>query len=280
MIGQDFHQEWIDETIERNDFPRFALIIGPYGSGKKTLANYIANKLSKKIILPADVSVGSMRDLITIAHSLQEPAVFIVPDIDGMAVAAKNSLLKVLEEPPNNTYWILTACNKDNILSTITSRSVTLLMTPYSKDELTYYAQSTYAVTEEDLKIILRVCSNPGEINDLMKNNLLEFYNYVKLVVDNIAEVSGANSFKIASKLCLKKDGEGYDLNLFWNAFKAECVDRLMQNLKDYKQLAMWSAGISITSKFQNELGIPGINKVSLVDDWILSIRREWLAWK
>ena len=48
--------------------------------------------------------------------------VFILEGADTMNASAANSLLKILEEPPDDTYFILTTNNSDKILSTIISR--------------------------------------------------------------------------------------------------------------------------------------------------------------
>lgn len=48
--------------------------------------------------------------------------VMVVTGADVMTIAAANSMLKILEEPPERTIFILTAENGDNILPTILSR--------------------------------------------------------------------------------------------------------------------------------------------------------------
>lgn len=45
---------------------------------------------------------------------------------DGITIEAQNSLLKILEEPPNNTYIFILSKNKDGILPTILSRAKTI----------------------------------------------------------------------------------------------------------------------------------------------------------
>ena len=48
---------------------------------------------------------------------------------------------------------------------------------------------------------------------------LLSLYQYVNKVFENIYKVQSANSFKIAEKIDLKDDGNGYDLKLFWHMY-------------------------------------------------------------
>lgn len=52
--------------------------------------------------------------------------VFVVNDASSMTVEAQNAILKMLEEPPANTLFILVASNKASLLTTIISRCHTV----------------------------------------------------------------------------------------------------------------------------------------------------------
>jgi DNA polymerase-3 subunit delta' len=60
--------------------------------------------------------------------------VFVIEPAEKMNTAAANSLLKTLEEPPENTIIILLAKHKETIPKTIISRSQTLFFQPLSAD--------------------------------------------------------------------------------------------------------------------------------------------------
>ncbi|MDR3306571.1 MAG: DNA polymerase III subunit delta' [Endomicrobium sp.] len=60
--------------------------------------------------------------------------VFVIEPAEKMNTAAANSLLKTLEEPPENTIIILLARHKETIPKTIISRSQTLFFQPLSTD--------------------------------------------------------------------------------------------------------------------------------------------------
>ncbi len=49
--------------------------------------------------------------------------VFILDDAETMLPEAANSLLKMLEEPPKDTFWVLVSARKSSMLNTIISRS-------------------------------------------------------------------------------------------------------------------------------------------------------------
>lgn len=272
MIGQTELRNLIKLQSEHSTLPRFSIIVGPQGSGKKLIASEFSSYLCYYPTFIEDLSIGNIREVINESYKVIDTHVYILINVDSMSINAKNSLLKVLEEPPNNSYFIMTCENIDNVLPTIRSRGTIYNMQPYSYSNLIeYYLTLVEKRDDDELDIITEVCDTPGDINLIRSYDVKQFYDYVNLVVDNIAEVSGANAFKIANKIQLGKDAEGYDLSLFWKAFKAICVRRINEDADRYCK------GISITNKYANELGISAIRKTSLFDGWLLDIRKEWL---
>lgn len=103
-----------------------------------------------------------------------------------------------------------------------------------------------------------------------------ELQNYAELVLDNVTKVSGANCFKISDKIELKKDGGGYDLKSFWLIYFKAALDRSME--KEGIERLKYLLHAKETSRCLQELETANINKKILVDDWILSIRREVMS--
>ena len=96
--------------------PRFIIIVGEQGSGRLTLAKEIMRMLNIKNGLIQDSIVSAGRDTIELAYNCTEPTMYIFRDADDMSLNAKNALLKVVEEPPNNAYFVMTVHNIDNML--------------------------------------------------------------------------------------------------------------------------------------------------------------------
>ena len=275
MIGQKNLIGRIEHLIDNNNFPRFSILVGPRGSGKKTLVLYIAKYMKISWAHLLDVKIDTIRDVIVQAYKVSSPIIYLIPDADTMSNAAKNALLKVTEEPPNNAYFIMTLEDENNTLETIRSRGTVFHMDRYTPDEIASYFYEEYHANngkpEED--IIRAICETPGEVDLLSnidnKNYIQEFYDYVQLVVDNIAEVSLANAFKIPSKVALKDTDEGYDLRLFWKAFMKVCFETKI----GYKN---WGLAVEVTSNYLQKLGVKGINRQMLIDNWLLEIRELW----
>ena len=111
MIGQKHLQSRIEQLITDRTFPRFSILVGPKGSGKKTFANWIITKIVRQEALSysqvcPDVKIDTIRQIIESAYKTISTNIYVIPDADTMSNAAKNALLKVTEEPPNNAYFI------------------------------------------------------------------------------------------------------------------------------------------------------------------------------
>ena len=271
MIGQYHLRHQINTLVENNTFPRFSILVGPEGSGKKLMSKHIASRLGALHTIRG-VGVDDVRDLIQEAYKVSAPIVYVVADADKMSPAAKNALLKVTEEPPKSAYIILTLTDLNNTINTIRSRGQVFYMDNYTVDNIDEYYENNYPSYSTERQIVDDLCVTPGEVNLLMEMSPVEFYEYTEKVVDNIATVSGANSFKIAQKIKFRDtDTDKYDLKLFWKAFMTICSSRLREDPHRYAE------GIKITSKYLQELRITGINKASTFDCWLLDIRKEWM---
>ena len=256
--------------IENDTFPRFSIFVGPRGSGKKTLLL----EMFEGIYLE-DNKVDSVRKMIEMVYRIGNRT-FIMPDADTMSNAAKNALLKVIEECPNDNYFIMTLEDENNTLETIRSRGTVFHMDRYTPDEIIEYVERTYGDTSVDGEIFRNICETPGDADILVNCGVKSFYDYVQLVADNIIEVGLANAFKIPSKVALKDDAEGYDLKLFWKAFASIMMERAKDTYFDNRpnEAIPYLSSYNATRRCIESLNTKGINRQMLIDTWILEIRR------
>ncbi len=81
-----------------------------------------------------DISVGQVRRVILarVAYAPHEgkARVFIIRDADELNISAANALLKTLEEPRPNTYFVLLTSRPQRLLDTIRSRSLPVRFGP------------------------------------------------------------------------------------------------------------------------------------------------------
>lgn len=269
MIGQKNIIQRFDKLIADNKLPRFTILCGLRGSGKKTLAKLVSKKMDITMSLVENVKADNIRDVIQSAYKVSEPTLFVIANGDSMSVTAKNALLKLVEEPPNSVYIMLLLENVENTLETIKSRGMVFNMDRYTKDELDLYQETKYGLAN---KSTLAFCPTPYYIDLIISYGVSKFMDFVNLVVDNVAEVSGSNAFKIGTNIKFKDEEDKYDLDLFWRAFNYVCMSRFIQD-NDVK----FMRAIAVTNKLLSKLRITGVNKSHLFDMWLLDVRKEWL---
>lgn len=62
--------------------------------------------------------------------------IYVIPNIQNMGISAVNAFLKILEEPPTHTIFLLTAISKTSVLDTILSRCIPLEVFPITTQEV------------------------------------------------------------------------------------------------------------------------------------------------
>lgn len=160
LYGNEQTKEYFTAVIENNSLSQAYVIEGPAGIGRHTLAVGIACALSpmaaRKICdgnCP-DVSVISheenrktigietiraLKEAASLAANELEVKVFIIEYADTMTTQAQNAFLKLLEEPPRDTYMLLLCESSTGLLPTVLSRAPLIRMQVFSEDELDRY---------------------------------------------------------------------------------------------------------------------------------------------
>ena len=271
MIGQKTNMEFLQTCVDNNCFPRFIIITGEKGSGKKTLAKYIAKHLLKAIEIQPGNGVEAVREAITNSYRCAGTTVYIFPDADKMSTQAKNAMLKITEEPPRQAYFIMTVESMNNTLGTLKSRGTEIQMESYSEEELWTFVDTS----SDNDKLAIRIASNPGQLYQLKAVDAEEFYAFCEKVLNNIATVTGVNAFKIGNSFKFKDDGDGYDPILFFECIKTICLDR-SKYAETIEELKALQSTIRITNQYKRDFSLTGVKKDSTFDMWILEMRDIW----
>ena len=79
--------------------------------------------------------------------------IYVIDEASKMTPQAQNALLKTLEEPPSYAVILLLADNPDSLLPTITSRCVTLRLTPVSDADMKEFLMSQLHVPDYQAEI-------------------------------------------------------------------------------------------------------------------------------
>ena len=265
MIGQEQLQDKIDKML--SNYPKFSIIVGAKGSGKRTIAKSICRKLGLKVA-KFGTSIEEVRQVIELSYEQIEPICYLCADADTMSLGAKNALLKITEEPPNNAYFILTLQSLSNTLETIKSRGVVLTLDEYSKEELIEY-RKTKSKSDFFDKIITEVCSTTGEVSEIMQYDIPAFYRFAETTAFVISEINSGNVFKIPKHLKLTvADDDGYEPTLLFKAVRQLYIKKAKET-NDRRYLL---ASI-VTSQCLQDLSLQTVSKLGTVDKWIMDVR-------
>lgn len=144
-------------------------------SGSHPDLQIITNQLYDESKKSTDVLVDTVRNMkkdIYIKPYVAERKIYIVPNADTMNMYAQNSLLKVLEEPPEYCTIILIAENLNLFLPTILSRAVPVKFYPLADSLIAEYLKSAYpALCEESTAFATMSGGCIGRAKELVRSN-------------------------------------------------------------------------------------------------------------
>ena len=266
IIGQQKLLKDINHLMMDDNFPRFSIIQGVEGSGKKLISSYIAKCLNA-LLVPCELSVDAVREVIELSYEQTSPTVYMWANAHKMSLGAKNAVLKITEEPPQNSYFIMTTDNVNGLLNTLTSRGTVFNINPYSPNDLKEYANIKIPdMKEKELNTIIDISTTPKDILDLASVDISKLNNIVEILCDNIGKVNLANTLKISTFLCFKEDDvDKFDPILFMRA----CMFRYTNLMKVTKNPVYYKL-ISLTSVYLSDLMSKSLNKVATIDNWLL----------
>ena len=254
MIGQKNNINTLIQWRCNKSVPRFIIISGDIGSGRLTLAKVIMKMINAKGIIMGN-SIAEVRETIENAYTITEPTCYIFRNADDMKNESKNALLKVVEEPPNNAYFIMTVQNIDNMLGTIKSRGTVIKMEPYTREEL-------LSATNDE--VLLNYCSNIGQTMEDAENIKNAEY-LVDEIFQAFRDKSGTKLLKACTKLKGKKtEIDKCDCTLFMRVFR--------KNILSLDTSLLQSISIYHISRCMQEISRNTINKKASVECMLISI--------
>lgn len=164
VVGHQWAVQRLRQAVVRDEIPHALLITGPASVGKHTLTQQLVTAMFCRadtdkpcgtclacrklrsgnhpdylVVEPEGATARLKIDQIRpvqrfLALTPKEGArkVVLISDFERATIGAANALLKTLEEPPSYAHLILLATDADLLLSTIVSRSQTIVLRPLS----------------------------------------------------------------------------------------------------------------------------------------------------
>lgn len=215
------------DLISKKDILRFSLLVGPVGSGRKTLLKQLAKEL-KWLYLPFEGRVETIRTIIETAHTVLTEMLICIEDGNDLTIAAQNALLKLGEEPPRNMHIFICVDAPEVLLPTIRTRASVYLMPDIEKRHLHEYLNLTLTkeITDVEFQSIISMSQTYSDVDDLLElEDITDFFEFTKKVVYNIHTVSTTNAFRILNNLSLKVEKIGFKPFLFLKGLKYQLTE-------------------------------------------------------
>jgi len=231
-------------------------------------------KLEKSNTIPIDL-IRNLKKKLYYSKSDEDWTVVIIFDAEKLCIPraeSANSLLKILEEPPERTLFILLTSNANLLIPTIQSRCQKIFFKNLDTPELFNYAKNHL---DNDVKTEIVELSS-GSISRLLENlkndRLNKFLELFDLFYNK--DLGNIEKFLIsANKIKTKNKNE---LPIYFNFLKISAKDLVLISLDsksqslDYKFLKQ--KYLSITSLY------PGANWekiIELIDDSIINLSKN-----
>lgn len=184
------------EALIKNP-PQSLIIHGPKGSGLSTALIFLAEKLQAKplIFYPEKddkideqgvIGVSLIRRLYTLtATKSKTKRLVVIENAETITEQAQNAFLKLLEEPKDNTFFIIITNNPDSLLPTIISRSSKLEIRPITSSQSQELLRKLGEIDPSKIQKILFLANHrPAEISRLATDSTY-FYKQTELIQDS-----------------------------------------------------------------------------------------------
>ncbi len=242
----------------------------PFGSFDDWAHHY--NQENKFLQLSREDSRQIMKDVSMRSVEGGHKVIFIW-SAEYMHPAGANALLKVLEEPPNNTLFLLVSSSYESLLQTIRSRTLLVNVPPHTKEEVSDYLQRQHQLEEDQASHLADIAN--GSIG------------LAKKLIDADHEMSHER-FRNWMLACWKKDVSSLvkESEAFSSEAKASQRGFLSLSLSIIRNATVYLGGqepllqnqgeLDFIKKFSSQLGLEKLGMVySLINDAMQHLERN-----
>ena len=250
IVGHKKQKDILSKIIETGNISHSYLFFGNSGIGKLKLAyefakkildtNNLSNnpdfKIISKIADKKDILVEQIRkeliDDLYIVPVAGDRKVYIIDNAELLNIAAQNTLLKTLEEPPRYITIILVSSNISSFLSTILSRVTQIPFEGITSEELKSYIYKKYNIIFND-NIVEFLNGSIGKAEDVINNKLLEKFEMVDELYSLLKECNTVKVLKYSTNINFSNDDllDYLEYILFIN-HQYNCV-KIVENAKN-----------------------------------------------
>lgn len=253
IIGQERLLHRIDNLILRGEFPQTSVLIGESGSGRHTIAKYIADKLDCSII---DITDSVTLDTLTEIETNGLPYVYLI-QADNISSKAQNILLKSLEEPPMFARFILICENVSYLLPTVLNRCFRFDIAPYTAEQLRPFCAN------ED---VLKLANTIGQAKEYSEYDVVSAEKLATTILIKIRTANYANILNISNSIAYKSETDKFNFRFF--------IKVLLHIAKQlYVQKEITSSMFMCINELNKKCKVQNINKQYLFEGFLYRLK-------
>ena len=243
FLGQPKLLELLN-TLNISNFPKTSLVLGDFGCGKSLFISLIQNKLNLNTQQLSDIDT----DLINNINLNPTPTIYII-DGNNLTQKQQNILLKLMEEPLENSYLILKCEDLGSLLDTIVNRCFIFKFSSYDKATLNQFIPDKY----KNIPDICTICNTPGKLVELENLDFMKHYEFGLKIVTKLNTASLANTLTIADKINYKDEYDKLNLNLLLTMVLHHAYNYYIKNnLNMY--LKLYQLTLKYIQQFKNKI--------------------------
>ncbi len=289
LIG--FEKEYNDllNRYKSDNLPNSILIHGLNGIGKRTFLNEVIKDIlniefkdnnldhhlnlfknnthpnikviekeidSKTGKIKSNITIDQIRGLKTFLNSTSmmqnSSKIVIVDSADYLNISSSNSMLKILEEPKENTYIFLISNQISLLLPTIRSRCLKIKLNSHNLTNFTTIIKDNIdEISTEEINFYFELTyGSPGSTILYFKNNFLDIFQLsIKCLLSNDLDDDKINLSNILSKLTNDEFSNYLSMLKFIlivvNKLKINEKDKSLINMPNYLELESLSLNLS-----------------------------------
>lgn len=253
IVGHEKQISMLDRDIETNNLSHAYLFSGTKEVGKFTIAKKMAQflqytegcDLNKNINYSGNITyeddgstigIDMVREIIRKTNLSNECKykIILIKRIERMPKEAQNAFLKILEEPPNKTIFILTTDSLEEILATIISRIRHYKFSTVNNEKIFKYLNSN--IKSENINTILNLAQGRVGLAIKMATDY-EYFIYqdglYKKIDKFLRQNNLKNKFDFINEITDKKSK--IEINVFLDAFMRFLRKMIFDYLKNPK---------------------------------------------